>query len=58
MTLTGQLPEAERGPWRTRLEAAARAQAPDPVIIDALSLVVQEGRAGRFRVLTRHPLTG
>ena len=58
MTLTGPLPEAERGPWRTRLEAAARAQAPDPVIIDALSLVVQEGRAGRFRVLTRHPLTG
>jgi len=58
MTLTGPLPEAERGPWRARLEDAARAQAPDPVIIDALSLVVQEERVGRFRVLTRHPLTG
>jgi putative phosphonate metabolism protein len=58
MTLTGPLPEPERGPWRARLEAAARAQAPEPVTIDALSLVVQEERAGRFRVLARHPLTG
>jgi putative phosphonate metabolism protein len=58
MTLTGPLPEPERGPWRTRLEAAAHAQAPGPVTIDALSLVVQEERAGRFRVLARHPLTG
>jgi hypothetical protein len=58
MTLTGPLPEPERGPWRARLAAAAGDEVPDPAIIDALSLVVQDAPAARFRVLARHPLTG
>lgn len=54
MTLTDALPEAEREPWLSRLSEAYAATAPEPVTIDAVCLLVQDG-AGPFRLLARLP---
>ena len=58
MTLTGQLPPEERAPWRTALAAAFAPLAAEPVEIDAVSLVRQDDRRARFRVVARQKLTG
>lgn len=54
MTLTDALPEADREPWLSRLSEAYAATAPEPVTIDAVCLLVQDG-AGPFRLLARLP---
>jgi putative phosphonate metabolism protein len=58
MTLTGRLPPQERAPWRAALAAAFAPLASEPVEIDAVSLVRQDDRGARFRVVTRQKLTG
>ncbi|WP_331294670.1 DUF1045 domain-containing protein, partial [Methylobacterium radiotolerans] len=54
MTLTDALPEAERAPWHRRLSAAYAAAGPEPLRIDAVSLLTQDG-SGPFRLLARLP---
>jgi putative phosphonate metabolism protein len=58
MTLTGSLPATRREPWRAALAAAFAGAADDPVLIDAVSLVRQDDRGARFRVIARQPLGG
>ena len=58
MTLTGSLPSGEREIFQTALAAAFAELADEPVTIDAVSLMGQDDRAARFRVLDRKPLTG
>ena len=58
MTLAGPLPAREREPWRAALAAAFADQADDPVDVDAISLVRQDDRGARFRVIVRQPLNG
>ncbi|GJD53940.1 hypothetical protein OPKNFCMD_6720 [Methylobacterium crusticola] len=52
MTLTDSLPEADRAPWRARLDAAYGTGA--PLTIDAVTVLRQDG-AAPFRVLRRLP---
>ena len=54
MTLTDALPEAERETWHLRLSEAYAATAPEPVTIDAVCLLAQDG-SGPFRLLARLP---
>ncbi|QGY02240.1 DUF1045 domain-containing protein [Methylobacterium mesophilicum SR1.6/6] len=54
MTLTDALLEAERETWLARLSEAYAATAPEPVTIDAVCLLAQDG-SGRFRLLARLP---
>ncbi|MGU3465445.1 DUF1045 domain-containing protein [Methylobacterium sp. C33D] len=54
MTLTDALPEAERDPWHRRLSEAYAAAGPEPLRIDAVSLLTQDG-SGPFRLLARLP---
>lgn len=54
MTLTDALPETERAPWHRRLSAAYAAAGPEPLRIDAVSLLTQDG-SGPFRLLARLP---
>ncbi|GJE47598.1 hypothetical protein GOFOIKOB_0623 [Methylobacterium tardum] len=54
MTLTDALPEAERDAWHRRLSEAYAASGPEPLVIDALGLLAQDG-AGPFRLLARLP---
>jgi putative phosphonate metabolism protein len=54
MTLTDALPEAERDAWHRRLSEAYAASGPEPLVIDALGLLTQDG-AGPFRLLARLP---
>ena len=58
MTLTGSLPSGEREIFQTALAAAFAELADEPVTIDAVSLMGQDDRAARFRVLDRKPFTG
>jgi putative phosphonate metabolism protein len=58
MTLAGPLAASNREPWRARLAEAFANLADEPVTIDGISLVCQRERRGKFRVLTRRPLTG
>lgn len=57
MTLTDALPEAVRDPWRRRLAEAYAASRPEPVVIDAVCLLTQDG-SGPFRLLARLPFGG
>ena len=54
MTLTDALTEAEREPWRARLTEAYAASGAEPLVIDALCLLTQDG-AEPFRLLARLP---
>jgi putative phosphonate metabolism protein len=54
MTLTDALPEADRDAWHRRLSEAYAASGPEPLVIDALGLLTQDG-AGPFRLLARLP---
>jgi putative phosphonate metabolism protein len=54
MTLTDALPEAERDAWRARLTEAYAASGPEPLVIDALCLLTQDG-SEPFRLLARLP---
>ncbi|WP_331297660.1 DUF1045 domain-containing protein [Methylobacterium oryzae] len=54
MTLTDALPEAERDLWHRRLSEAYAAAGPEPLRIDAVSLLTQDG-SGPFRLLARLP---
>jgi putative phosphonate metabolism protein len=58
MTLTGRLPADERARWLPALAAAFAPLADEPVEVDAVSLLRQDDRAARFRVVARHPLQG
>jgi putative phosphonate metabolism protein len=58
MTLTGRLPADQRARWLAALAAAFAPLADEPVEIDALSLLRQDDRAARFRVVARQPLRG
>ncbi|MDP4024660.1 DUF1045 domain-containing protein [Methylobacterium sp. NEAU 140] len=54
MTLTDALPEATRAAWHARLAAAYAAAGPEPLTIDALGLLRQDG-AEPFRLIARIP---
>lgn len=54
MTLTDALPEASRMSWHERLAAAYAASGPEPLTIDALCILRQDG-ADPFRLLARLP---
>ncbi|SDO12571.1 putative phosphonate metabolism protein [Methylobacterium phyllostachyos] len=54
MTLTDALPEPDRDGWHRRLAEAYAAAGPEPVVIDAICLLTQDG-AGPFRLLARLP---
>ena len=54
MTLTDALPDAERAGWHRRLTEAYAASGPEPVVIDAVCLLAQDG-SGPFRLLARLP---
>lgn len=57
MTLTGPLPDAERGHALNALsEAFAAAGADVPVTIEDIALCIQEEAGGRFRIARRIPL--
>jgi Protein of unknown function (DUF1045) len=58
MTLTGPLPAGDRAPWQAALAAAFAPLADEPVEVDAVSLLRQDDRASRFRVIARRPLEG
>lgn len=58
MTLTGRLPADERRRWLTALAAAFAPLAHEPVGIDAVSLLRQDDRGARFRVVARQPFSG
>jgi len=57
MTLTGPLPPPERERFHAAYTTAFAPLAQEPVTIDALSLVRQDDRAARFRVVRRAPLS-
>ena len=52
MTLTDALPEPDRDGWHRRLTEAYTASGPEPAVIDAVSLLTQDG-SGPFRLLAR-----
>ena len=52
MTLTDALPELDRDGWHRRLAEAYTASGPEPAVIDAVSLLTQDG-SGPFRLLAR-----
>ncbi len=54
MTLTDALPDAGREAWRARLTEAYAASGPEPMVIDALCLLTQDG-SEPFRLLARLP---
>ena len=54
MTLTDALPEPDRDGWHRRLAEAYAASGPEPVMIDAICLLTQDG-SGLFRLLARLP---
>lgn len=54
MTLTDALPDPDRAAWLRRLTDAYAATGPEPAVIDALSVLVQDG-AEPFRLLARLP---
>lgn len=57
MTLTGRLSVEDRRPVELALAAAwGAAQMREPITIDALSVLRQDGREGRFQVIARLPL--
>lgn len=59
MTLTGKLPAGEREPIRGLLERAFRAALPvGSFSVDHLSVLRQDRRDGRFRLIARFPLGG
>ena len=56
LTLTGALPQAMREPVRQALaEAYTRSVSSAPSLLDALSVVKQDRRDGRFRLIARFP---
>jgi putative phosphonate metabolism protein len=55
MTLTGRLPADERATWQATLAAAFAPLADEPVEVDAVSLLRQDDRGSRFRVMARRP---
>jgi putative phosphonate metabolism protein len=57
MTLTDALPAESREGWRTRLAAAYAASRPEPLTIDAVCLLCQEGEEP-FRLVARFPFGG
>ena len=57
MTLTDALPEADRAAWRARLTAAYAASEPEPLVIDAVCLLSQDG-SEPFRLQARLPFAG
>jgi putative phosphonate metabolism protein len=56
MTLTGRLPADERARFLAALAVAFAPLAHEPVEIDAVSLLRQDDRAARFRVVARQKL--
>jgi hypothetical protein len=58
MTLTGRLPADERATWQAALAAAFAPLADEPVAVDAVSLLRQDDRGARFRVMARRPFKG
>jgi hypothetical protein len=57
LTLTGSLPQAMREPLRQALaEAYTRSVPLAPCVLDALSVLKQDRRDGRFRLIGRLPL--
>jgi len=58
MTLAGPVPPHERQRWRSAHEHAFAKLADEPIVIDALSLLRQDGPEARFRVIRRQPFTG
>jgi hypothetical protein len=48
----------QREPWRAALAALFAGEAETPAVVDALSLVRQDGPRARFRVIRREPLRG
>lgn len=54
MTLTDALPDSDRDGWHRRLAEAYAASDPEPVTIDAICLLTQDG-SGPFRLLARLP---
>jgi putative phosphonate metabolism protein len=58
MTLTGRQPADERARFLAALAVAFAPLAAEPVEIDAVSLLRQDDRAARFRVVARQPLQG
>lgn len=54
MTLTDALPEASRAAWHERLAAAYAASGPEPLTIDSLCILRQDG-AAPFRLCARLP---
>jgi hypothetical protein len=58
MTLAGPLSPSQRQPWRAALDEAFGRDGDEQATIDAISLVRQDERGARFRVLLRAPLKG
>jgi 2'-5' RNA ligase len=58
MTLAGPLAADQRQKWCAALGDAFAAQADEEVTIDAISLMRQDDRGARFRVVMRGPLQG
>jgi putative phosphonate metabolism protein len=58
MTLTGRLPADARATWQAALAAAFAPLADEPVEVDAVSLLRQDDRGARFRVMARRPFKG
>jgi hypothetical protein len=58
MTLTDSLDPARQRAWLARLTDAFAPLASEPVTIDALSLLRQDGPETRFAVVERIPLEG
>jgi putative phosphonate metabolism protein len=54
LTLTDALPEADRDGWHRRLASAYAASGPEPLRIESVCLLVQDG-SGPFRLLARVP---
>jgi hypothetical protein len=58
MTLAGPLPAMQHEPWRAALAGLFAGQINAPALVDAVSLVRQDGPGTRFGVIRREPLRG
>ena len=57
MTLTGPVPEADRGDVRSRLEMHFDAFTEEPLLIDHLALFAERERGAPFEVIRIKPLS-
>lgn len=58
MTLAGPVPDMRRAAWQAALAAAHDGLEGEPVLVDSIALVRQDGPADRFRMAHRARLAG